>query len=108
MKIEVTACDIDKVTPATTYTIMRDGETFELDLCGEDAKPIEDLIARAQGGGDEVPSPRSERSSQSSPTRRPAARKGAVSAPERKPDRRRKARVTSMEEIERQKREQQG
>ncbi|MGW4158687.1 hypothetical protein [Streptomyces sp. NPDC004788] len=122
MKIEVIACDIDRATPATTVEVTVDGETVEMDLCAEHARPIYDLVEQVRSKTDDVPAPTGAhsdgRATQSNPptstprTRKAAAkqpaRKSAAKQPARKADGRRKAVVTSMEEIQAQLREREG
>ncbi|MEU8621432.1 hypothetical protein [Streptomyces sp. NPDC048623] len=109
MKIQVTACDIDRATPATTFEVTTEGETVVMDLCAEHARPVYDLIEQIRGKADDAPAPSvaqsDEPAAQSTPrSRAPRTRKTAQSA--RKADGRRKATVTTMEEIEAQLREQ--
>lgn len=50
MKIEVTACDIDRKVPAKTYTIkVSDGRSISKDLCAEHAQPLEKWLEEAGG-----------------------------------------------------------
>ncbi|KQX36975.1 hypothetical protein ASD97_10165 [Streptomyces sp. Root63] len=54
--MKITACDLDKQTPAKTYTITPEGEpSVDLDLCGTHAAPIEDLIRKAKGAQVDAP-----------------------------------------------------
>ncbi|MFD7976707.1 hypothetical protein [Streptomyces sp. NPDC059071] len=113
MKIQVTACDIDRATPATTIEVTVDGETVAMDLCAEHARPIYDLIEQVRSKTDDVPAPRvaqsDEPATQSNPpTPTPRARKAAAKRPAKKADGRRKAVVTSMEDIQAQLKEQEG
>ncbi|MFE7235263.1 hypothetical protein ACWCRF_38900 [Streptomyces sp. NPDC002405] len=103
MKIEITACDIDRRTPAKSYEITVDGgRTVTLDLCRAHAGPLEELIAIATNG-------RNAASAASAGVKTGAEQAGAVTLPAfpsvsekpaRKPSARRQARVTTLEEIE--------
>ncbi|MFE9254024.1 hypothetical protein [Streptomyces sp. NPDC006879] len=109
MKIQVTACDIDRGTPATTFEITTGDETVEMDLCAEHARPIYDLIEHVRGRSGEAPAPRGAQSDEPKPTApAPKARKTATKPSARKSDGRSKAKVTTMEEIEARLREQEG
>lgn len=78
MKIQVTACDIDREVPAQTYTIQSgDGRSVTRDLCELHAEPFEALLAEAEV---------------EEPVRKPAAKK--ATGPRKRP------RVTSLAEIE--------
>ncbi|MGW5122521.1 hypothetical protein ACWEQ7_00365 [Streptomyces sp. NPDC004069] len=103
MKIESTACDIDRRTPAKSYEITVDGgRTVTLDLCRAHAGPLEELIAIATNG-------RNAASAASAGVKTGAEQAEAVTLPvfpsvsekpARKPSARRRARVTTLEEIE--------
>ncbi|WP_406353153.1 hypothetical protein OHB56_12085 [Streptomyces sp. NBC_01635] len=103
MKVEITACDIDRRTPAKSYEITVDGgRTVTLSLCRAHAAPLEGLIEIATKGQDAA-------SAASAGVRTGAEQAGAVTLPvspsaseepARKPSARRRARVTTLEEIE--------
>ncbi|MBW8795781.1 MAG: hypothetical protein JF597_19990 [Streptomyces sp.] len=84
MKIQVIACDRDREVPARTYEItVSDGRTVKADLCARHAEPIEALIRELAG---EQP-----------------AEEAPAKAPARKSSSRRRPVITTLEEIEAQK-----
>ncbi|MFH8798068.1 hypothetical protein ACH4F6_00495 [Streptomyces sp. NPDC017936] len=103
MKVEITACDIDRRTPAKSYEITVDGgRTVTVDLCRAHAAPLEEIVASAVKGQDAA-------SAASAGVTTGAERAGAVTPPvlpspsedpARKPRTRRRVRVTTLEEIE--------
>ncbi|WP_436739914.1 hypothetical protein [Streptomyces sp. BBFR102] len=87
----IRACDIDKKTPATTYTITAgDGRSISKDLCEEHAEPFEEWLEEAEPGEEPEPEPAPE------PARKATARKATA----KKAPARRRPKVTSLEEIE--------
>ncbi|MEU9795077.1 hypothetical protein AB0E27_31580 [Streptomyces sparsogenes] len=87
MKLQVTACDIDKKFPAKTYTITAsDGRSVSKDLCAEHAEPFEEWLEEAEL--EEEPKPE------------PAKKEAPKKAPAKKPAARRRPRITTLEEIE--------
>ncbi|MFJ6183779.1 hypothetical protein [Streptomyces sp. NPDC092295] len=109
MKLQVTACDIDKAVPAQTYTITtEDGRTATADLCGAHAEPIEALFADFGGESpatDVTVETEPERERRA-PARKTAARKTTTKkaatkkAATKKVTARRRPKITSLEEIE--------
>ncbi|MFE5663417.1 hypothetical protein ACFQ7W_05745 [Streptomyces niveus] len=98
MKLQVTACDIDRAVPAQTYTIeVQDGRKVTKDLCASHAAPIEALLAEL---GETAPegeaAVRIEPAAEPTPRKRTPAKKAAAkkAAPRRRP------KVTSLAEIE--------
>lgn len=88
-QIKVTVCDIDPTElgkPTTHYTITRDGERSELDLCKNHAGPIESLLDQLYAEQGQTPKP--------VPARKTAAKKTST------PRRRSTSKVVSLEEIE--------
>jgi hypothetical protein len=88
MKVQVTVCDMDptEVGKATMhYTITRDGERTEMDLCKDHAGPIETLLFKL----DESPAGITPQ-----PVKKTAAKKTTT------PRRRSTAKVVSLEDIE--------
>jgi hypothetical protein len=87
-QIKVTVCDIDPTEvgkPTTHYTITRDGDRSDMDLCKDHAGPIETLLYNVDATGAAV---------KAVPVKRTPAKKAA-------PTRRRgTAKVVSLEEIE--------
>jgi hypothetical protein len=87
-QIKVTVCDIDPTEvgkPTTRYTITRDGDRSEMDLCKDHASPIETLLYNVDKTGEKI---------KAVPVKRTPAKKAA-------PTRRRgTAKVVSLEEIE--------
>ncbi|WJN62572.1 hypothetical protein [Streptomyces phage phiScoe1] len=93
MKIQVTACDIDKKVPAKTYTITADdGRSISKDLCEEHAEPFEEWLEEV-----ESEEPEEEEREPVVPKRRSQAAKKAAPS-------RRRPKITSLEEIEASKR----
>ncbi|USH44948.1 DNA binding protein [Streptomyces phage GreenWeasel] len=119
IKVEVTACDLDKAMPARSYGIIVDDETYELDLCAPHAKPIEDLIEQARKAREEQPAapapvkaavPDQAPPMQFNPPTPPAPKVRSAATAERPAPRRggrRRPKVMSLEEIEAQKQAQQ-
>ncbi len=95
MEISVTVCDVCKSVDRETvrYTVTWPGGTVERDLCSEDARPLLDLIGD-QGAPVERPVRIAPQKRAQSPQR--------ASSPQRTP-RARRAKVVSLEEIERSK-----
>ncbi|WP_406409666.1 hypothetical protein OG923_12700 [Streptomyces halstedii] len=112
--MKITACDLDKQTPAKTYTITAEGESpVELDLCGEHSAPIEELIGRARAAREGADQAAEEPGPAPVPKRGPARRAAAKKATARKaaPAKRtatkaaaRAPKIMTLEEIEAQKR----
>ncbi|MGW2770169.1 hypothetical protein [Streptomyces sp. NPDC001275] len=113
MKIQVTACDVDREVPATTYEIRTsDGRHVEADLCKVHAEPIEALLrelsaeaseategdsaAREVVPTQEEPPQVSKRIANKAAPRQPATKRTTG---------RRRPRVVSLEEIEAQKKQ---
>jgi hypothetical protein len=95
MKLQVTACDIDKKFPAKTYTITAsDGRSISKDLCEEHAEPFEEWLEEAEMDGESEPEPEPEPAPK--PVKKAAAKKVATPS-------RRRPKVVSLEEIERSK-----
>ncbi|QEQ94061.1 DNA binding protein [Streptomyces phage Saftant] len=87
-QIKVTVCDIDQTEvgkPTTRYTITRDGDRMEMDLCKDHAGPIETLLYEADKTGATV---------KALPIKRTPAKKASA------PRRRSTAKVMTLEEIE--------
>ncbi|CAL9479640.1 hypothetical protein [Streptomyces sp. enrichment culture] len=98
MKMQVIACDVDRRTPAATYTIASaDGRTLKTDLCAVCARPLEALLGGA--GKPAAPRPTAE---ETTPGRTTTAPAGAGQG--RAARGRRRLRVTTLEEIEARKR----
>ncbi len=95
MEISVTVCDVCKSVDreTTRYTVTWPGGTVERDLCSDDARPLLELIGE-QGAP-------AERPAQIAPQKRTQSAQRAPS-PQRTP-RGRRAKVVSLEEIERSK-----
>ncbi|MER6231727.1 hypothetical protein ABT169_21630 [Streptomyces sp. NPDC001616] len=91
------ACDIDKKTPAITYTITAgDGRSISKDLCEEHAEPFEEWLEEAEPVGEEpelapVPAPAKKAPAKKAPAKKAVAKKAPV---------RRRPKVTSLAEIE--------
>ncbi|MFJ7414626.1 hypothetical protein ACIQWZ_28080 [Streptomyces sp. NPDC098077] len=114
--MKITACDLDKQTPAKTYTITPEGEEpVDLDLCEADAAPIEELIRKVKGGqavapkaAQKPPAPASRRVTRKAPEdktpekKAPAKRTRARKATEEQPPAK-GPKIMTMEEIEAQK-----
>jgi hypothetical protein len=106
VKLEVTACDIDKKFPAKTYTITAsDGRSISKDLCAEHAEPFEEWLEEA----DEYAPDEDEHAHRIVEQREPAPEvpkrrtaKKAEPAKKATPSRRR-PKIVSLEEIEAQK-----
>ncbi|MFF7252462.1 hypothetical protein [Streptomyces microflavus] len=110
--MKITACDLDKQTPAKTYTITVEGEEpVELDLCETDAAPIEELIRRVKGvqvaapeeedePGPVVPVRRARKTAprKAAQAKKAPAKKTAAKSASRAP------KIMTLEEIEEQKR----
>jgi hypothetical protein len=105
VKLEVTACDIDKKFPAKTYTITAsDGRSISKDLCAEHAEPFEEWLEEAdepEPDADEhahrvieqrEPEPEPAPAESKRPARKAAAKKTTTS--------RRRPKIVSLEEIE--------
>jgi hypothetical protein len=96
MKLQVTACDIDKKFPAMTYTITAsDGRSITKDLCEEHAEPIEEWLEEAEVAEEAEPEPE--------PAPAPKVVKQAPAkkaAPAKKTTARRRPKIVSLEEIE--------
>ncbi|QWQ42087.1 hypothetical protein KME66_14530 [Streptomyces sp. YPW6] len=81
--MKITACDLDRQTPAKTYTITPEGEEpVDLDLCEADAAPIEELIRKVRGGqvaapkaARKAPAPTAERVTRSAPAKKTPEKK---------------------------------
>ncbi|MGM9381127.1 hypothetical protein [Streptomyces antibioticus] len=107
------ACDIDKTIPAKRYTItVDDGRTVSKDLCEEHAEPFEEWLEEAELGEEEAetePEPEAEVEPEPAPVvpKRPAAKRVAAkkAAPAKKAPARRRPKITSLEEIERSKKQ---
>ncbi|WLW38579.1 hypothetical protein [Streptomyces phage Verabelle] len=87
-KIQVTVCDIDQSEvgkPTTHYTITRDGDRAEMDLCKDHAGPIETLLYNVDSTGAKVKAVPVKRASAKKAT--PARRRGS-------------AKIMTLEEIE--------
>ncbi|WP_432078666.1 hypothetical protein [Streptomyces sp. YPW6] len=103
--MKITACDLDKQTPAKTYTITPEGEEpVELDLCEADAAPIEELIRKVRGGqvaapkaARKAPAPTAKRVTRSTPAKKTPAGKATAAKTAKGP------KIMTMEEIEAQK-----
>ncbi|MFF3015808.1 hypothetical protein [Streptomyces sp. NPDC057939] len=113
--MKITACDLDKLTPAKTYTITPEGEEpVELDLCGTHAAPIEELIQQAKGA--QVAAPAEARTAPAPAvkrvTRKTTAKKAAAKkTPAKKTPAKtasRAPKIMTLEEIEAQKQAQKG
>ncbi|WLW38506.1 hypothetical protein [Streptomyces phage Vanseggelen] len=90
-QIQVTVCDIDptEIGKATThYTITRDGERSELDLCKDHGNPIETLL-------DQLYAVQSSRPQPVAPAKKATAKK--TSAPRRRSA---SSKVVSLADIE--------
>jgi hypothetical protein len=98
VKLQVTACDIDKKFPAKTYTITAsDGRSITKDLCEEHAEPFEEWLEEAEVV--EAAEPVCEPESKPEPEPEPEP-KVVKQAPARKTTARRRPKVVSLEEIE--------
>ncbi|QJD50675.1 DNA binding protein [Streptomyces phage Issmi] len=107
MKLEVTACDIDKKFPAKTYTITAsDGRSISKDLCAEHAEPFEEWLEEAEI---DEPAHRVVEQREPEPEAEPAPevpkrRSPRKAAPAKKTTTsRRRPKIVSLEEIEAQK-----
>jgi hypothetical protein len=106
MKLQVTACDIDKKFPAKTYTITAsDGRSITKDLCEEHAEPFEEWLEEAEVT--EAPEPECAPEAKAKPEPKPAPAPKVVkqapvkkAAPAKKTTARRRPKVVSLEEIE--------
>jgi hypothetical protein len=101
VKLQVTACDIDKKFPAKTYTITAsDGRSITKDLCEDHAEPFEEWLEEAEvvEAAEPVcePEPQPEPEPEPEPAKRAPAKKATSS--------RRRPKVVSLEEIEKAKR----
>ncbi|AWY07594.1 DNA binding protein [Streptomyces phage Yosif] len=94
-------CDVDKKVgePTKTYIISVDGKRVAVDLCESHAGPIEELVSLGTdaplqlGVGSALVEPKPA-PAKKAPTKRPATKK-ATTTPQR-----RRAKVVSLEEIE--------
>ncbi|MEU0120618.1 hypothetical protein ABZ114_02805 [Streptomyces albidoflavus] len=106
--MKITACDLDKQTPAKTYTITPEGEEpVDLDLCGTHAAPIEELIQKAKGAQVAAPEEADDEVRRSVPVRRSPRKAAAKKAPAKKTASKsasRAPKIMTLEEIEEQKR----
>jgi len=101
VKLQVTACDIDKKFPAKTYTITAsDGRSISKDLCEEHAEPFEEWLEEADVK--EEPEPECAPEAKAKPEPAPAP-KTTKRAPAKKTAARRRPKIMSLEEIEAQK-----
>ncbi|MFE9924254.1 hypothetical protein ACFYQA_22530 [Streptomyces sp. NPDC005774] len=110
LKVDVTACDIDKRWPAKTYTITADdGRSISKDLCEEHAEPIEEWLEEAELMEESEPEPEPDPKPEPEPDPKPAARPAAKKAPAKAPAKRaakkatparRGPRIMSLEQIE--------
>jgi outer membrane biosynthesis protein TonB len=105
MKLQVTACDIDKKFPAKTYTITAsDGRTITKDLCEEHAEPFEEWLEEAEVVGDAEPvcepEPKPTPEPKPAPAKKAPAKQAPAEAPAKKTASRRRPKVVSLEEIE--------
>ncbi|MEU9057823.1 hypothetical protein AB0D13_02720 [Streptomyces sp. NPDC048430] len=106
--MKITACDLDKQTPAKTYTITAEGEApVDVDLCGTHAAPIEELIQQAKGpgsAGQEADEPGPAPVPKRGPARKAVARKAApAKKTAKKATASRGPKIMTLEEIEAQK-----
>uniref|UniRef100_A0AAU7GXZ7 Lsr2-like DNA bridging protein n=1 Tax=Streptomyces phage Kamino TaxID=3158857 RepID=A0AAU7GXZ7_9CAUD len=88
-QVQVTVCDIDPTEvgkPTTRYTITRDGDRAEMDLCKDHAGPIETLLYEVDKSGAKV---------KAVPVKRAAAKKATTTS-----RRRGSAKIMTLEEIE--------
>lgn len=107
MKLEVTACDIDKKFPAKTYTITAsDGRSISKDLCAEHAEPFEEWLEEADEDAPDMDEHAHRIVEQREPAPEPAPEvpkrrtvKKAAPAKKTTPSRRR-PKIVSLEEIE--------
>jgi hypothetical protein len=103
MKLQVTACDIDKKFPAKTYTITAsDGRTVSKDLCEEHAEPFEEWLEEAEVVEPPEPVCEPETKAEPAPAKKAPAKKAPAPAPAtaKKTTSRRRPKVVSLEEIE--------
>lgn len=110
MKLQVTACDIDKKFPAKTYTITAsDGRTISKDLCEEHAEPFEEWLEEAEVAATPEPVYEPETKAEPAPAKKAPAKRApakkapaakAPAEPARKAPPRRRPKITSLEEIE--------
>lgn len=109
MKIQVVACDKDREVPALTYEIqVSDGRTVSADLCARHAAKIEALIAElVQDGEKEAAQPAPELRPEPEPAKKAAAKKTTArkTAVKKTTSSRRRPKVTTLEEIEAQKKQ---
>ncbi|MGW1184545.1 hypothetical protein ACWD7Y_12475 [Streptomyces drozdowiczii] len=104
--MKITACDLDEQTPAKTYTIAIEGDApVDLDLCETHAAPIEELIRQVKVAGGVIqgkgePGPVVPKRG----VARRAAAKKAAPAKRVASKGRRAPKITTLEEIEAQKR----
>ncbi|MFE3589392.1 hypothetical protein ACFXOY_17945 [Streptomyces niveus] len=98
MKLEVTACDIDRAVPAQTYTIeVQDGRKVTKDLCASHAAPIEAMLAElGEAAPEREAAVRIEPAAKPAPRKRAPAKKAAA----KKTAARRRPNITSLAEIE--------
>ena len=98
---EVTACDVDRQTPALTYTITAsDGRCVETDLCSEHAARVEALpgqFGHVEAERDREPGPEGK---QVPPARVEVREAALTKAPPAKRTARHRPKITSLAEIE--------
>jgi hypothetical protein len=100
VKLQVTACDIDKKFPAKTYTITAsDGRSITKDLCEEHAEPFEEWLEEAEVV--EEAEPVCEPEPKPVPAPKVVKQAPAKEAPAKKATTsRRRPKIVSLEEIE--------
>jgi hypothetical protein len=100
VKLQVTACDIDKKFPAKTYTITAsDGRSITKDLCEEHAEPFEEWLEEAEVVEEAEPVCEPESKPEPKPEPEPEPQP-AKRAPAKKTTARRRPKVVSLEDIE--------
>ncbi|MFF7800264.1 hypothetical protein [Streptomyces olivaceus] len=120
MLIEVRACDIDRKTPAKNYTITAsDGRSISKDLCEEHGEPFEEWLEEAGPAPDPMESigkewldldeapkeePAREEPAPVVPKRSATKRVAPKQAAAKKAPAKRRPKITSLAEIEAQKR----
>lgn len=102
MKLQVTACDIDKKFPAKTYTITAsDGRSITKDLCEEHAEPFEEWLEEAEVVEEAEPVCEPEPEPKPAPAPKVVKQAPAKQAPAKKATApRRRPKIVSLEEIE--------
>jgi hypothetical protein len=104
VKLQVTACDIDKKFPAKTYTITAsDGRSITKDLCEEHAEPFEEWLEEAEVVEEAEPvcEPEPEPEPKPAPAPKVVKQAPAKQAPAKKATApRRRPKIVSLEEIE--------